>query len=194
MTTYIEYLDSFKQIEKLLNRKLLGMYYKISNNDLPYNYILYKCLELTNNDNSFVPKIKNADLVNHYDNLWRKITWNNDWVYGSSPAFVRTRIKKLDRREIYLINYEKLINESNIPQLTKEELLEWFPNVWNIYIAHFSDSKFIPPEFMIRKLLQNIGHSQYLTSFPRLINNVGVLQQFENLWKNICNKMNITYY
>lgn len=191
MTTYEDYITSFSKIDLKLAKKLQNMYYRINNNELPFNYILFKCLELCGYDSDFVPKIQNVDLINYYDTLWRQIAWKNDWLYKKSPEFVKTRINKTDKYSLYYKYYYEIIEISNIPVDVKNELIEYFPKVWSVYIRHFSSYKFVSADFMIRKLLQNMGQIKYLCEFKRRINDIDTLTKFEELWQYICNELEI---
>lgn len=192
--SYREYVSNFKSIDNDTGKKLINMYNRIRNKELPYNYILFKSLQLQGKDTKNIPKISSLDKVEYYDKIWKSIAWKNDWLTCESKSLAKSRSIPTNRYDIYINHYKNEISNDSVPIDVQQKLLELFNPIWEIYIKKYCEYKFIPCDFMVRKLLQNIGENKYLKFYPRKINDKNTLTIFEELWKKICKDMNIVYY
>ncbi len=195
MSSYKEYVNSFKSIDKDKQTKLISMFNKVKNKELPHNYVLYKSMQIIGHDTKNVPKISSLDKIDYYDKLWKTIAWNNDWLSCESKSLAKTRSSvSNNRHDTYLKHFQNEVVNPNVPDEVQQKLLNMFDPIWELYISKYSEYKFVPCDFMVRKLIQNIEENRYLKFYPRKINHKETLLYFEELWKKICTDMNIKYY
>ncbi len=188
--SYIDYINIYIQ-DSDLKIKLLNISKKINMVNLPYNFVLHKSLETLHINFNHIPKTYDEK----YEIIFLKTLNNNMLNSKTKHKNIQNNANNTQTTySKYLFNTTNLLEQYKIPDDTKQVIISYFEKAWHSYIAKFSDLKFVSPDFLIRKILQNIHMPQFLDVIPRMISDTNILNNYEQLWKQICNDINIIYF
>lgn len=118
-----------------------------------------------------------------------KLAHNNNRIVKKAENNIFTK-----KKETYLKYFMREVENENVPNNIQEKLISYFDEIWEVYVENYSNYKFVSSDFMVRKLIQNIGELKYLSYYTKKVIDLDTLSIFEELWEKICNILGMTVY